>query len=217
MSYIYEIMRYLVIIILLASCALTSKYDSTDKSYLKLLTEEEKEQILKEGNIFKSYKLMNNSTNEIDKHDLRISFNHQKNRYNFVRIGTYVYNYYSPSDLPFVKGTYHIDTLTVDDYGNVVYRAHYQRKKSEAKFYLEERWTHELTDSKFIQYYTIFLPNNRKLWEGSYLIKDFQEIKFYQDKTKAKYGNWIFYDEQGDVEKIEVYDDYGNLMSREKL
>lgn len=209
-------MKYILPILVLTSCAITSKYNPTEKLYFRLLTEQEKEHIQQQGDTFKSFELANSRTNEIETHNLRITYDDQKSRYVFVRIGSYIYNFFSPSDVPFVEGKYHIDSISVDDYGNVTYRAHYERKKSDTEYYLEQRWTSKSTDNNFLQHYTTYTPNGNKVWEGSASVKDFKEIKFYQNKNIVKFGKEIYYDKRGNIKKIKIYDNNGELIKEEK-
>jgi hypothetical protein len=200
---------------LLFSCALIGKYHGIESVYLKFLTEVDKNEIQQDGAIFKSVVVYNASKFEDEVHDLRVTFDPQKNKYVFVRIGSFVEQGVVPNEGGFGGGLYFIDSMSVDNFGNVTYRAAYQESKPNTECFLLERWTSEMVDNRFLRHFTSYSSSQVKTVEGTYWIKDSQEIKFYQHKFNVKFGKWVYYDKEGKVEKMEVYDDDGKLVSDE--
>ena len=201
-------MKYIFIILFFSSCAIVNKYNSTEQLYYQSLTAQEIQLLKEKGDIYKTVELIDSETNNREKHELRVTFNQEKNKFNFVRIGNWVERGYNSSNSPLNSPEQFLDSLSVDDQGNVIYRATYVKKNSQNNWIIDQKWTSEIKNDKFFQYYKIF-NDGIISWEGTSIITDYKSIKPFTEKNTIKYGKGVSYDESGNVKKIEVFDEKG--------
>ena len=201
-------------VILTPSCGLVSKYQNAQHSvYASMLTEAEKDQINREGEITKEIELIDESDNGLLKGTLRIMKTEDPTIFNFIEIGKWVEHGRLGSSGKYNNMPYK-DTTLNDASGNSLWRVVYHQENS-TEYTLIERWTINQTGKYPVRHVEAF-NNNVLVSEFDLKLTDFEKSKSDIQKKKVKTGVQKDYSKKGQLISTKTYDDSGKLIKEEK-
>ena len=121
-------------------------------------------------------------------------------KYNFVEIGEWEerFNYSGR------KGEAITETI-YDNYGNIISRAEWDKRKNDTDFYLRATYDSEIsqtyTDSILKQTIIVYNPEGTKIFETNFIINDYKNLLSDRLKIKFKIDKKSYYNSSGELIK----------------
>lgn len=191
------------------SCGLVSKYPSGQQSvYAKMLTQSDKEQINRKGEMSKDI-VLGTSDNDLLKGTLRILKTDNPDVYNFVEIGPWI-NHGRLGNSGKSHNLEYKDTTVNDNLGNSLSRVVYYKDKPN-EYVLGERWTSKKQQESFIRHVEIF-KDRVLISEYDLKLQDFNKPQSDIQKKKIPIGTRKDYSPSGQLISTKSFDDNGQLI-----